>query len=110
MSDPIQPEPSSDDVEWSDRDDAGDMSGLLGFDLSAAAEVDRSGLRALVNSALVSQRRLPMLDVVFDRTARLMTTSLRQLTDDNIEVTLDDISTTRFGDYLQGLAPPAVIG
>ncbi len=110
MSDPMQPEPMADEVEWSDQTGADGMSGLLGFDLSAAGDVDRSGLRALVNSAIVSQRRLPMLDVIFDRTARLMTTSLRQLTDDNIEVALDDISTTRFGDYLQGLAPPAVIG
>lgn len=110
MSDPMQSGPMADEVEWSDQTGADGMSDLLGFDLSAAGDVDRSGLRALVNSALVSQRRLPMLDVIFDRTARLMTTSLRQLTDDNIEVALDDISTTRFGDYLQGLAPPAVIG
>lgn len=110
MSDPMQNDSGPDEVEWSQSAEAGDMSDLLGFDLSAAAEVDRSGLRALVNSALVSQRRLPMLDVVFDRTARLMTTSLRQLTDDNIEVTLDDISTTRFGDYMQGVVQPAVIG
>lgn len=109
MSGPETEEPLADDVDWADAAEA-DFSDLLGFDLSAVDDVDRSGLRALVNSALVSQRRLPMLDVVFDRTARLMTTSLRQLTDDNIEVVIDDISTTRFGDYMQGVAPPAVIG
>lgn len=105
MSQTANMEHDPDDVAWND-----DVSDLLGFDFGAAENVDRSGLRALVNSAIVSQRRLPMLDVIFDRTARLMTTSLRQLTDDNVEATLDDVSTTRFGDFLQAVAQPAVIG
>ena len=54
-----------------------DISDILGFDLSSQEGDDRSGLRALINSALVSHRRLPMLDVIFDRTARLMTTNMR---------------------------------
>jgi flagellar motor switch protein FliM len=98
---------NEDEVAWSENDDVSD---LLGFDFGADDGVDRSGLKALVNSALVSHRRLPMLDVIFDRTARLMTTSLRQLTDDNVEVSLDDVTSTRFGDYLQTVAQPAVIG
>jgi flagellar motor switch protein FliM len=100
-------EDHEDEVSWSDGDEVSD---LLGFDFGGEGAVDRSGLKALVNSALVSHRRLPMLDVIFDRTARLMTTSLRQLTDDNVEVSLDDVTSTRFGDYLQTVAQPAVIG
>lgn len=96
-----------DDVSWSDGDEVSD---LLGFAFADENAIDRSGLKALVNSALVSHRRLPMLDVIFDRTARLMTTSLRQLTDDNVEVSLDDVTSTRFGDFLQTVAQPAVIG
>lgn len=99
---------NDDDVAWSEGE--GDVSDLLGFDFGGETVVDRSGLKALVNSALVSHRRLPMLDVIFDRTARLMTTSLRQLTDDNVEVSLDDVTSTRFGDFLQTVAQPAVIG
>jgi flagellar motor switch protein FliM len=100
-------EPAADDVTW--REDEA-VEDLLGFDFGSAEFVDRSGLKALVNSALVSQRRLPMLEVILDRTARLMTTSLRQLTDDNVEVTLDDVSSTRFGDFTQSVSQPAVIG
>ena len=40
-----------------------------------------------------------MLDIVFDRLVRLMSTSLRNLTSDNVEVSLDQVSTVRFGDY-----------
>jgi len=86
------------------------LSDLLGFDLGAEEGQDRSGLKALINSAFVSHRRLPMLDVIFDRTARLMSTSLRQLTNENIEVTLDNVSSTRFGDFIQSQTPGGVIG
>lgn len=101
---------SDPDVEWCDELNPSDINDILGFDLSAESGEDRSGLNALINSALVSYRRLPMLDVIFDRTARQMTTSLRHLTNDNVEVALDDISSTRFGDFLQSVSTPSIIG
>ena len=39
----------------------------------------------------------------------MMTTSLRNLTSDNVEVSLDQISSIRFGDYLSSIPLPAVI-
>jgi len=103
------PQPE-DKVDWADDIDSDEISDILGFDLSSEEGADRSGLRALINSALVSHRRLPMLDVIFDRTSRLMTSNLRQLTNDNVEVTLDDVSSTRFGDFIQAVSAPSVIG
>lgn len=97
-------------VEWADDLDSDDISDILGFDLSAEDGEDRSGLKALINSALVSHRRMPMLDVVFDRAARQMTTSLRHLTNDNVDVTLDDISALRFGEFLQSVPSPTIVG
>jgi flagellar motor switch protein FliM len=98
------------EVVWNENDDASGVADILGFDFGTAETVDRSGLRALVDSALVSHRRLPMLDVIFDRAARLMTTSLRQLADENVEVALDDVASTRFADFQQSLSAPSVIG
>ncbi|MEZ5914196.1 MAG: DUF6468 domain-containing protein [Parvularculaceae bacterium] len=80
------------------------------FDFSAEDGQDRSGLKALINSAVVSHKRMPMLDVIFDRTARLMSTSLRQLTNENIEVTLDNVSSVRFGEFIQAQSAAGVIG
>lgn len=97
-------------VEWDDGLKADEIEQLLGFDLSAEEGEDRSGLRALINSALVSHRRMPMLDVVFDRAARQMTTSLRNLTNDNAECLLDDISAVRFGEFAGSLSKPCVVG
>ncbi|HRK65119.1 MAG TPA: flagellar motor switch protein FliM, partial [Terricaulis sp.] len=52
---------------------------------------------------------LPMLEIVFDRLVRLMTTSLRNFTSDNVEVSLDQITSIRFGDYLNSIPLPAII-
>ena len=69
----------------------------------------RSELLHIINSALVSYERLPMLEVVFDRLVRVMSTSLRNFTSDNVEVSLDNITSIRFGDYLNSIPLPAML-
>src|SRR6185312_11202660 len=86
-----------------------EIDSLLGFDLSDDDTAERTGIRAIINSALVSYERLPMLEIVFDRLVRLMTTSLRNFTSDNVEVSLDNISSIRFGDYLNSIPLPAIL-
>jgi flagellar motor switch protein FliM len=86
-----------------------EIDSLLGFDLSDDEAAERTGIRAIINSALVSYERLPMLEIVFDRLVRLMTTSLRNFTSDNVEVSLDNISSIRFGDYLNSIPLPAIL-
>ena len=86
-----------------------EIDSLLGFDLSDEDYNERSGIRAIINSAMVSYERLPMLEIVFDRLVRLMTTSLRNFTSDNVEVSLDNISSIRFGDYLNSIPLPAIL-
>jgi flagellar motor switch protein FliM len=82
---------------------------LLGFSMTDVSITDNSGIRAIIDSAMVSYERLPMLEIVFDRLVRLMTTSLRNFTSDNVEVTLDRITSVRFGDYLNSIPLPAVL-
>ena len=86
-----------------------EIDSLLGFGLSEDDSGARTGVRAIINSALVSYERLPMLEIVFDRLVRLMTTSLRNFTSDNVEVSLDQITSIRFGDYLNSIPLPAII-
>src|SRR5262249_17104066 len=86
-----------------------EIDSLLGFSLEEENGAKRNGIRALINSALVSYERLPMLEVVFDRLVRLMTTSLRNFTSDNVEVSLDAIQSMRFGDYLNSIPLPAIL-
>ena len=86
-----------------------EIDSLLGFDRGGGGDSENSGVLALVNSALVSYERLPMLDIVFDRLVRMMSTSLRNLTSDNVEASLDQISSVRFGDYLNSIPLPAML-
>ena len=102
-----------------DEEDAGPVSGrvlnqdeidsLLGFDDFDDSDQERTGIRAIINSALVSYERLPMLEVVFDRLIRMLSTSMRNFTSDNVEVSLDNITSIRFGDYLNSIPLPAML-
>jgi len=86
-----------------------EIDSLLGFSLTDVTLNDNSGIRAIIDSAMVSYERLPMLEIVFDRLVRLMTTSLRNFTSDNVEVSLDRITSVRFGDYLNSIPLPAIL-
>jgi flagellar motor switch protein FliM len=86
-----------------------EIDSLLGFSLSELTVADHSGVRAIVDSSMVSYERLPMLEIVFDRLVRLMTTSLRNFTSDNVEVSLDRITSLRFGEYLNSIPLPAIL-
>ena len=86
-----------------------EIDSLLGFDASTSSAVELTGVQALINSALVSYERLPMLEIVFDRLVRLATTSLRNFTSDNVEVSMESISSARFGDYLNSIPLPAIL-
>ena len=86
-----------------------EIDSLLGFDADNSADNQNSGIQAILSSANISYERLPMLEVVFDRLVRLMSASLRNFTSDNVEVSLDNIASMRFGDYLNSIPLPAML-
>lgn len=111
-------------AEWASMVDGGDdgddaaqarvlnqdeIDSLLGVVGEEGSESGKSGIQTLISTALVSYERLPMLDVVFDRFVRMMSTSLRNFTSDNVEVSLDNIQSYRFGDYLNSIPLPAML-
>lgn len=85
-----------------------EIDNLLGFsDISLDSDTDE--LQNVFNSSMVSYERLPMLEVVFDRLVRMLSTSLRNLTQDNVDVSLDEVISLRFGDYLNSIPLPAML-
>ena len=86
-----------------------EIDSLLGGSTQDGDKDSRSGIHAVLSSGLVSYERLPMLEVVFDRLVRLLSTSLRNFTSDNVEVSLDNIASIRFGDYLNSIELPAMM-
>jgi flagellar motor switch protein FliM len=91
--------------------DQSEIDSLLGISGGGGPGGDKpSGIQAILSSALVSYERLPMLEIVFDRLVRMLSTSLRNFTSDNVEVSLDNITAIRFGDYLNSIPLPAMLG
>ncbi|MBY0330441.1 MAG: flagellar motor switch protein FliM [Acetobacteraceae bacterium] len=86
-----------------------EIDSLLGFGGGEAAEAQQSGIERIVSAGLISYERLPMLEIVFDRLVRITSTSLRNFTSDNVEVSIDGILSLRFGDYLNSVPLPAML-
>ncbi|HWW65149.1 MAG TPA: flagellar motor switch protein FliM [Sphingomonadaceae bacterium] len=89
--------------------DQADIDALLGFD-SAAPARQKSGLRAVIESNVISHERLPMLEVVCERMVRAFATSMRNLTSDAIDVSLQEVTSIRFGEFMNRVALPAMLG
>jgi flagellar motor switch protein FliM len=86
-----------------------EIDSLLGFDSGPARDQSQTGIERIISSGLVAYERLPMLEIVFDRLVRLMTTTLRNFTSDNVEISIDAMASQRFGDYLNSIPLPAML-
>jgi flagellar motor switch protein FliM len=86
-----------------------EIDSLLGFEGGGEGESELSGIQRIISSGLVTYERLPMLEIVYDRLVRIMSTSLRNFTSDNVEVSIDNIVSLRFGDYLNSIPLPAML-
>lgn len=89
-------------------DQAG-IDALFGFD-NAAPPSQKTGLKAVIESNIISHERLPMLEVVCERMVRAFATSMRNLTSDAIDVSLEEIRPIRFGEFMNRVALPAMFG
>ncbi|MFZ5746641.1 MAG: flagellar motor switch protein FliM [Pseudomonadota bacterium] len=88
--------------------DQSDIDALFG-DVGASAG-PKKGLRAVIESKVISHERLPMLEVVCDRLVRSFASSMRNLTSDAIDLSLEEVTSTRFGEFMGRVALPAMIG
>ncbi len=86
-----------------------EIDNLLGFGAVTIQESTKTGIEAMLDRALLSYERLPMLEVVFDRFVRLLSTSLRNFTSDNVDVDIHSITSLRFGDYVNSIPMPAIL-
>lgn len=89
-----------------------EIDALFGYDdqNTKDSEAEKTGVKAILNSSMATYERLPMLDIVFDRLIRMMSTSLRNFTQDNVDVSLDSIESMRFGEYIDALTLPTLLG
>lgn len=88
--------------------DQSEIDALLGTD-DKDKHASGHGVRALLDQSVVNYEKLPMLEVIYDKFERVLSTSLRQYTADNVDVTIMNMTSVRFGDYLNQIPLPAAI-
>ena len=77
---------------------------------SGTAQSDASiGMERMLLSGIVSYERLPMLEIVFDRLVRSMSTSLRNFTSDNVDVVFRGLASMRFGEYIETIPSLSIL-
>lgn len=84
-----------------------EIDSLLGF--GSAEEERNAGIHAILDKSLMAYEKLPMIEVVFDRLVRMMSSTLRNFTSDNVDVSIDSMRSLRFDDYLNSIPLPAML-
>ena len=84
---------------------------LLGFDVKQdkAGASNTDGIFAILDKSMTAYDKLPMMEVVFDRMVRQLSTTLRNFTAKNVDVSLDSMTSSRFEDYLNSIPLPALM-
>lgn len=82
---------------------------LLGFDGGGGKNDRSNGIYAILDRSMMAYEKLPMLEVVFDRLVRLLSSSLRNFTSDNVDVSIDSMVSMRFDDYMNSIPLPAML-
>ncbi|MGV2432301.1 MAG UNVERIFIED_CONTAM: FliM/FliN family flagellar motor switch protein [Rickettsiaceae bacterium] len=67
------------------------------------------GIKAVLDRAMQAYEKLPMLEIVFERLIRSMTSALRNLTSENVEIHVTELESLRFGVYLSNIEQPSSI-
>jgi len=76
---------------------------------SKADSANLTGIKAVLEQSLQSYDKLPMLEIIFEKFIRQLSTALRNLTSEAVDVTIDNFSSLRFGNYLESIKRPSSI-
>jgi flagellar motor switch protein FliM len=76
---------------------------------SGGGEEGKAGIEILIEKALNSHVKLPMLDIIYDRFVRVASNSLRNHTSFTVDVDIRQSKIARFGDYVDSVPIPTMI-
>lgn len=65
-----------------------------------------TGIKAVMEQSLQSYDKLPMLEIIFEKFVRQLSTALRNLTSEAVDITISEINSLRFGNYFSTLKTP----
>jgi flagellar motor switch protein FliM len=86
-----------------------EIDNLLGNFSSGKSEEDRDAIRRILQNANPRYGAWPILDQVFDRQVRLMTSVMRNMTGDSVEVWYEGGKSLRFSDYINQVNNPSML-
>ena len=69
----------------------------------AEEKVQVRGVKAVLDQALQSYEKLPMLEIVFEKFITQLATSLRNLTSEAVDVEISEFNSLRFGSFFSSL-------
>lgn len=84
-----------------------EIDSLLGF--GDGNSIPTTGVQALISRTRDNYEKFPMLEVIFDRFARSIQTSMRSFTGENCDISIENITSIRFEEYLNTIPLPAMI-
>lgn len=85
-----------------------EIDSLLGGGQSAA-KTALPGIKQLLEKAMLSYEKMPMLEIIFERFVRSLSTNLRNFVNENVDVDIKSIKPLRFGDYVNTVPIPSMI-
>ena len=68
-----------------------------------------TGIKAVLEQSLQSYDKLPMLEIIFEKFIRQLSTSFRNLTSGPVDIAIDEFKSLRFGDYFKSHKSPTTI-
>lgn len=83
--------------------DQSEIDSLLGNAFAGLPEREETGMERVIKAGFVAYERLPMLEIVLDRLVRLLSSTLRSFTNDNVEITMESTRSICFGDYMNAV-------
>lgn len=84
-----------------------DIDDLFGVSMEESGPT--TGVEALLNSSRVQHNRLPLLEACIDQLVRSLNKSMRSFMSNDIELSLVETSSIRFGNYIESIPLPALI-
>ncbi|MCE2992855.1 MAG: flagellar motor switch protein FliM [Alphaproteobacteria bacterium] len=76
---------------------------------SSSNDIVQTGINAILGQNSASAGRLPMLEIIFDRFVRIVSSSLRGFTSFTVDVEVLQTKVTKFGEYMDRLPIPSMI-
>lgn len=80
--------------------DQSEIDSLLGNTFAGLPDREETGMERVIKAGFVAYERLPMLEIALDRFVRLLSSTLRSFTNDNVEITMEGTRSMCFGDYM----------